>query len=134
MTTLITIASDLGESFFPDEVKLEAQIICGQSTCAKKEFQWTGSMRSLKIHMKIPQKPKSLFKLKIEALNINDVFKDAEEDVIMLPIVLDAWSAHVDPRGKLETERMVERRFHFSRGEELCMWEETGESLARHLW
>jgi len=134
VTALITIASDLGESFFPDVVSISAQMICGAKAWASEEFKWTGSMRSLKIQLNIPHKPKSAFVLKLAAVDINDKVESQAQDVILLPIVLDAWSGLVDPRSIADTEKMVERRFTFIHGEELRIWEETGESLARHLW
>lgn len=133
LTALITIASDLGESFFPDDVLLRAEVVCGTEVCASKQLSWNGSMRSLKVQVKIPQKPRSAVVLKLAALEIND-FVRSQDDIIMLPIVLGAWSCPVDPRGKLDTEKFIQRKFTFAKGEELCIWEETGESLARHLW
>lgn len=131
---LITVASDLGESFFPDAFTLRAQAICGEKVHASKTFEWDGSMRSLKIQMRITQKLASPFLLKLTALDINDKAPRQAEGVAILPIILDAWSGLVDPRGKLDVEKMVERRFTFDDKEELRIWEETGESLARHLW
>lgn len=137
VTALITIASDLGESFFPDDVSISARVICGggEKTCGSEElFKWTGAMRSLKIQLRISQKLKSAFVLKLTAVDVNEKIEGQGGDIMLLPIVLDAWSGLVDPRGMVETEKMVERRFGFIHGGELRIWEETGESLARHLW
>jgi hypothetical protein len=46
--------------------------------------------------------------------------------------VVSAWSAPFD----LEREcvKLVERRFVSLEQREVRIWEETGESIARHLW
>lgn len=46
--------------------------------------------------------------------------------------VVSAWSAPFD-LGK-ECVKLVERRFVSSKRRGVGIWEETGESIARHLW
>lgn len=52
-----------------------------------------------------------------------------------LPAMISVWSECMDPtKGKFETGRRVERRFTPLNGRTLSIYEDTGESIARHLW
>lgn len=49
--------------------------------------------------------------------------------------IVSAWSAPFGPSApSREALKLAERRFKVSNDHEVCIWEETGESIARHLW
>jgi hypothetical protein len=51
------------------------------------------------------------------------------------PSIISAWSDVLDPpRGITEASRTVERRLISLTGRTIGIWEETGESIARHMW
>jgi hypothetical protein len=48
---------------------------------------------------------------------------------------VNAWSSEFDPSSRAsEAEKLVERRFDIFKGPVVSIYEETGESIARHLW
>ncbi|OCL06255.1 S-adenosyl-L-methionine-dependent methyltransferase [Glonium stellatum] len=139
LKTLITITSDLGETFLPDDVFLAATLHSDDpegDIYLRKILKWTGGMRSLpivfdlaftdldwpiRVHVGIKGSPNS------------DHFEKHHN--AELPSIISAWSALVDVRkGMNEAEKRVERRFTLLSNRTLSIWEETGESIARHLW
>ncbi|KAI9791915.1 MAG: hypothetical protein M1833_001297 [Piccolia ochrophora] len=53
-----------------------------------------------------------------------------------LPSIISAWSAsipHPNCKGA-PVAKMIQRRFTMPRMQSLCIWEDTGDSIARHIW
>ena len=139
LKTLITITSDLGETFLPDDVTLAATLRSDDpdgDIYLRKTLKWTGGMRSfpivfdlaftdldwpIRVHVGTKGSPNS------------DHFEkhhNAEP-----PSIISAWSGLIDvPKGINEAEKKVERRFTPLSNRTLSIWEETGESIACHLW
>ncbi|KAF2281005.1 uncharacterized protein EI97DRAFT_366958 [Westerdykella ornata] len=137
---LITITSDLGDSFLPHDVTLSAELLSCSSSHEElvvwRTVQWTGGMRSLPIILPLSRtKPAWPLRVRVgmEAKSERDDFVklyDAE-----LRGVVSAWSAPLDlAKGEEEAAKLVERRIAACTGEVFRIWEETGESIARHLW
>jgi hypothetical protein len=136
---LITITSDLGDSFFPHDVQLSAELLsCGPSeeVTLWRTVHWTGGMRSLSVSLPL-LKSQSLSPVRVR---IGVVPKSAFDDYTQLchddaPGIVSAWSAPCDPlTSSNEAVKLVERRFRLSDEHQVHIWEETGESIARHLW
>jgi hypothetical protein len=133
---LITITSDLGDSFLPYDLNLSAELL---STSPREEVivwrtvQWKAGMRNLPISLPISQSRPIRVRVGVDAkAHKDDLEKLNSEDARG---VVSAWSAPLDPMRSInQAERFVERRFAIGKGECLAVWEETGESIARHLW
>lgn len=143
ISCLITITSDLGDSFLPYDVTLAVELLHvlqendEENVVVWKTVQWVGGMRSLAItlpigrshkawplRVRIGVEPKSRYD-DIESLLQNEDFRG----------VVSAWSGLIDPTSGLEVaERFVQRRFDVGANLPLYISEETGESIARHLW
>jgi hypothetical protein len=139
LAALITITSDLGDSFLPDDIILAAAL-CAEDYAGdifvRKTLNWKGGMRSLsvsfdisqidlewpiRLHVGVKGSPKT---------DLFDKYHNAEP-----PSIISAWSGLLDPpRGLLNAEKNVERRFTPLSNRTLSIWEETGDSIARHLW
>jgi hypothetical protein len=136
---LITITSDLGDSFLPYALTLSAELL---SSTPKEEIivwrtvQWKSGMRSLPIVLPLSQ-TRPIWPVRVR---VGVDAKTAKDKFEILHNgdnrgVVSAWSAPLDPtRGIKQADKLVERRFGTSEGDYLCVWEETGESIARHLW
>lgn len=135
---LITITSDLGDSFLPHDIQLAAELLAGvdsgEHVAVWRTVQWTGGMRSLPITLPLPksQVPSSLLRLRVgaEPKRTHDEYAALlEQDARG---VVSAWS----PPFTADTVavKLVERRFKLPNGPVISIWEETGESIARHLW
>jgi hypothetical protein len=133
---LVTITSDLGDSFLPYHVQLSVELLaCTETTeyvLVWRTVQWTGGMRSLPITIPLPkpQKPSSQLRVRVgvEPRRTYDAYASLSE----IRGVVSAWSATFTPR--VEAQKLAERRFMLPTGKIVNIWEETGESIARHLW
>jgi hypothetical protein len=133
---LLTITSDLGDSFLPYDVQLSAELlVCTGDTedvLVWRTVQWTGGMRSLPIKVPLRKSQASSFRLRVgvEPKRTHDEYASLSEQDGRG--VVSAWSAAFTPQ--VEAQKLAERRFMLSTGTTIKVWEETGESIARHLW
>lgn len=149
ITCLITITSDLGDSFLPHNITLSAELIHIRQEKSEEidteegevilwqAVQWKGGMRTLPVtfplskshsawpvHVRIGVEPKSEY----------DEFKELVEEQGWRGVV-SAWSEPLDlAKGVEVSEKLVQRRFQIDGLSPLEICEETGESIARHLW
>lgn len=139
VSCLITITSDLGDSFLPYHVHLSAELLASDATeevLVWRTVQWSADMRSLPILLPLT-KSRTSSKLRVrvgmEPKSKHDTF-DMLGDEGSCGIV-SAWSSSFTPLpGAHDTEKLVERRFTIQNRCTLSIVEETGESIARHLW
>jgi hypothetical protein len=140
ITALITITSDLGDCFYNDEVLLAASIHSADplgDIYIRRGFKWTPDMRSLPISLDIsscdidwPAKLHVTLRNSPRSDHFEEHYSGLERRCI-----LSAWSDVLDPpQGVSEASKTVERRFTPLSGRTLGIWEETGESIARHIW
>ncbi|KAF2433265.1 hypothetical protein EJ08DRAFT_72362 [Tothia fuscella] len=140
ITALITITSDLGESFFSERIQLTGAIhkaVPNGEIYQTKMFKWEEHMRSLVVEFNIKNSDIGWpARLHVSLRNVphSDHF-GKHDSGINLPNIVSAWSDILDPtEGISEATRTVERRFTALNGRVINIWEETGESIARHLW
>jgi hypothetical protein len=139
ISCLITITSDLGDSFLPYNVQLSAELLSSQSTeevVAWKTIQWSAGMRSLPVTFPLAKNRKfSAYRVKVglEPKSTHDEYSKLSEEGTCG--VVSAWTSQFDPFATNDNpEKLVERRFRLSSGLVVTICEETGESIARHLW
>ena len=133
---LITIASDLGDSFLPYDIQLSAELLSSQApeqVLLWKTVRWTRGMRTLPIAFPLPRRSASS-KLRVrvggEPKATYDEYTELSNEQRG---VVSAWSAEF--LSSSEAVKLVERRFMMPPdGPVVRIWEETGESIARHLW
>ncbi|KAH7401859.1 putative methyltransferase-domain-containing protein [Phaeosphaeria sp. MPI-PUGE-AT-0046c] len=138
ISCLITITSDLGDSFLPYDLELAAELLSLHQTeeaVVWRTVQWKSGMRSLpvtfplaknlkaqKFRIRVGGEPKSTF---------DDYGKLSREATCG---VVSAWSQEFDPSAAAAAAKLVDRRFKLMDGCVIRISEETGESIARHLW
>jgi hypothetical protein len=136
---LITITSDLGDSFLPYNVQLSAELVSPQhhgQVLVWRTVQWTAGMRTLPISLPLTRAGAAL----PLCVRVGVEPKAAQDDYSRLSDedsrgVVSAWSAGFSASaGSSEAVKLVERRFQLSSTHTVSLWEETGESIARHLW
>jgi len=138
--TTITVTSDLGETFLNAEIDLIATLQCVDDpyqTHLRQTLRWRPGLRALPVTFPIVGKiikwPCSVHVSLVQPSDY-DAFEN-REDASSLPSVVSVWSDGLDPPNRIATTpRIAERRFKLLNGRVLRMWEETGESIARHLW
>ncbi|KAK2779013.1 hypothetical protein FQN53_001562 [Emmonsiellopsis sp. PD_33] len=149
--SLITITTDLGDSFLAEDANLLASLTLtntttNQTTTLNSPFPWRAGIRELKITMG-PYR-----NIPVAAYCVRLCVRDAattDGDGLMdrlgpsgAPGIVAAWSGEFgagrDAGGRVkvqvQAEKLVERRFEMGVGPELSSWEETGNSIARHIW
>ncbi|KAG0638483.1 putative methyltransferase-domain-containing protein [Tuber brumale] len=137
---LVTITSDLGESFFFQDVALTAKLLDGESwtslPLSVARHTWKAGMRTLKIELDLVIKQKEMIH-RTAVLSVSSE-QTAADDLSQLEgadsLVLSAYSSPFGLVGGIEAEGYVERRLTIGRKMALPVWEETGESIARHIW
>lgn len=140
VVALVSITTDLGDAFLAQDVDLLATL---QSEHSEEEplyqevVKWTAGKRELPITL--GPFPERLCRQKIVlGLNSTDSRrpKPRSQDPLFkngaVPLVMSGWSAPFGGPQCLAAEKLVERRLG---GEtDLRIWEETGNSIARHIW
>ncbi|KAB8302305.1 hypothetical protein EYC80_005741 [Monilinia laxa] len=128
------------------DVKLRAVIeVDGAPIAAGKEYVWKGTngMRSLEIQIpvRIPREEGRWMTMVVSP--VEKVYEvDSFEVILGKSNGTKGGIATVRSRGidlktrETRSEGLAERVFHtgFEKGEEIRIWEETGESIARHIW
>lgn len=145
LSAKITITTDLGESFLVSDIRLRVEIeVGGVSIGTGKEYVWKGTngMRSLEIQIpvRVPRE-EAWWTTMVVGPAESRFGVDSFEDVFGQSMGNGGRIAKVRSRGiDLKTggtrsEGMAERVFNtgFGRGKEIRIWEETGESIARHI-
>jgi hypothetical protein len=139
ISCLITITSDLGDSFLPYDVEIAAELISSspsEEILLWRSVQWKAGMRSLPVTFPLTtnRKTSSLrIRVGFEAKSKHDDYNKLSEEGACG--VVSAWCLQFTPSVAASyTDKLVERRFELSEGQVLSIFEETGESIARHLW
>lgn len=127
------VTTDLGDAFLSQELTLIARIVDAAGNgeiLASAEFSWKIGARAVKIN--VPCGPKIHGRLACLQLTTRDTIAACMSCEI--PAVVDIWSTpfHIKPR--IKSEPLVERRLPLSGKSTAKIWEETGDSIARHIW
>lgn len=128
LSALVTVTSDLGEDFLAADVALTAAVRSPEyngDIFLRKSLKWTAGMRALPV----------TFDLRHCDLDWPVVLHVGPKSSQISDRLISAWSSPLDfPAGILEAEKKVERRFTPLSNRTLSIWEETGDSIARHIW
>ena len=147
----VTVTTDLGESFLAADIGLVACLVDGDGKNTfglGKEYIWKGrnGMRSLDVSIPLPRglrvgvvrmvvSPKEEpYKVgTFEQVLGGEVIRDDEAGGVVAVRSMDISLQDGKPLGT----GMAERVFTSTTGDaanEIHIWEETGESIARHVW
>ena len=133
--TLITITTDLGDGFYPADLTLHAMIARTENgaNCMSEwqTVQWKSGMRTLWIDC-VNADARSRKKLGL----VVNLERNSEGNIISeekIPEILGAWSGTFDWEQN-QAGSIIERRYRTDSGLERVITEETGESIARHIW
>ncbi|KAI5818745.1 putative methyltransferase-domain-containing protein, partial [Pyronema omphalodes] len=152
ISALITICTDLGESFLYRDITLIAivrDIDNGEEAIAHKAFLWKAGMRSLKIEVPVRNKSKSKHSAtgkngKEEDVSV--ILQISEKDFTLSDqlvgedkvAVMSLWSSPLSISSSSEEmeqkQERVQRRIDIGQETPLCVFEETRDSIAKHIW
>lgn len=159
VTAKITVTSDLGESFLLSDLSLLVTILEADESFSLRtaaSFSWRAGSRHLDITTLLTESSqrravtnvKWPCRMMIHAANREDYHfklesaihapdKDSEdggEDLKLRGDVLSIISEPIQPLQPKGTLKIVERSFGLGKQSRMSIWEETGESIARHIW
>ena len=132
---LITVTTDLGDSFFPSRIALSAGLwFDGHLLAENSRFAWEHGMRSLWIEFILTKTKQLRWPLQMhvshapggQALNLLSVEP--------LPQIIDVSSPPFPSQGDGEASKRVLRMFQLAPRQILRIHEDTGDSIARHIW
>lgn len=137
---LICITTDLGDEFYHAATRIAvAWEDCHQCTRLVGYWRWTSGMRALDIHFAIKDSF-PVWPIRIHLQAGEDPPTTGNDSSFSrynwLPKILGAFSDSFGPSGSFQVPRRVERRLGGERPDsaQLRVWEDTGESMARHIW
>ncbi|EEP77917.1 predicted protein [Uncinocarpus reesii 1704] len=134
VTALITITTDLGDSFLAEDVQLDATVhFARPATPLTTTVCWKASNREQKIILGPLRQDLIDCPVQVSVRPASLVDADCLEGAC-IPKIISAWSPWFDSSSGKPVEKLVLRRFKTRRGPELQIWEETGNSIARHIW
>lgn len=128
VSALITVTSDLGDAFLQDDVELQAFVSPGLK---RQVVNWRRGMRVLPVTIPISHETSQSVQLVISSLGVTAVGDDLRGE---LPRIVSAISAPFVPKNGSVGDRLVERRLKMSDNTVLSIWEQSDESIARHVW
>jgi hypothetical protein len=139
ISCLITITSDLGDSFLPYDLPLAAEVLSlhpEEEVVVWRTVHWKAGMRSLPITFPVKKNSTSSeFRIRVglePRAQHDEYIKLSEEGACgVVSVWSQAFSLSATASG---AEKLVQRRFKLPSGLILSIYEETGESIARHLW
>lgn len=138
----ITITTDLGESFLAADVGVEVFLEDLQRSVllASKpiSYSWLGrnGMRALGISVPVPRSHAGGLKMCVRPIearysvgSFGGIFDSSPRHAGIVAV----YSTALDVSSNSVNEPLAERRFETNTGS-IRIWEETGESIARHIW
>jgi len=144
LSAKITITTDLGDAFLAEDIALEVE--CedeeGRSRARhRKVYAWRGlsGMRSLDVSVSLTMTATKTEKIRmLVRLSENRHAVDKLETILTdgggEGAVVPVRSSFVALNGQEMAKRRAERLFTTPQCNAIKVWEETGESIARHIW
>jgi hypothetical protein len=137
VSALICITTDLGDACLAQDVDLIAALTISHSSqiLAQKSLTWHAGKSELPVSLVLPRNlEKQPVVLTVRPLGPQSPIKDS---LCPIPLVVSGWSTPVS--AQLPAEKLIERRFSLGASPEpqspdLCIFEKTGNSIARHIW
>lgn len=136
---LITITTDLGDAFLAEDVNLNAVLFVNNDEdygLHRNDACWKRGVRTLWIEVPLPsfEDPERHWRLVVTARHQTlRLQADSLSSDVMCEIV-SAWSNSIRQGAKANVLDGVERRLELKKGNVLSIREDSGESIARHIW
>ena len=138
LRALITVTTDLGDSFYAGEIDLHAAVIVAKPEVNWQSrwhtMRWTAGMRSTWIEIHTSSAPPEPLRLFV------GIRQSLIADELQLECMPEVFGARSDTFGrgsdwtKSSADRRIERRWRTSMNFDVSIYEETGESIACHIW
>jgi hypothetical protein len=132
---LVTITTDLGDSFFPSSIALSAGLWSGDHLLADSaHFFWRNGMRSLWVELRLTTSQQINWPLHMQISHARGGRGLNLLSLEQLPQIIDVCSHPIHSPVAKEGSKRVSRLFQLASGQLLRIHEDTGDSIARHIW
>jgi hypothetical protein len=133
VTSVITITTDLGDLSLWSNVELVARLVDVDDACnirSTTRCPWQAGNRTVTISFTYGKGQPD------RNLRVHVTTEDTARSCACfeLPEILDVWSAPFKQNNPGRSASLVERRFQLSASNCVHIWEETGNTIARHIW
>jgi hypothetical protein len=133
ISAVVAVTTDLGDALYPADVPLVVEVVEANhphEALYTTSLEWKSTSRALKFTIQCPGKYSSRPAiLHVTTKDTIDAFK-----TLRVPRILDVWSVEFPLSDKQRTEPVVERQLWLSNRSRIRVREETGDSIARHIW
>ncbi|KAK0117612.1 hypothetical protein ONS95_011947 [Cadophora gregata] len=144
LSAVITITTDLGDAFLCSDLALLVELEDTRSGkrldgCQPKDYTWRGVDGFKGLSVEIPIGKSALragleVKMQIRAKDQQHMAEDFDHVLGHRPNQSDDGGGIVSLRGIPNGNGIVERVFKYGGDQSVHIWEESGESIARHIW
>lgn len=141
ISALISVTTDLGDSFLAEDVDLLATLVLEDTdkVLCQKALNWKAGKRELPISLgPLPEfLSRQSVILVVSTIKSRRVEPPTEDNLLgnpTIPLVISGWSAPFGGSHPPAAEKLIGRRFGPMGKLDLRIWEETGNSIARHIW
>ena len=134
---IVTITTDLGDYFYPNNITLYSIVRPENSSdklIKKVSINWKPGYRCLKfgIRLSINEVPESFY------INVTSETEDKIDDNLSLHNIRAVHAISTAPihpsNGTATVENVARRTLHMWNNTDVTIWEDIGESIARHIW
>lgn len=133
LKAVITVTTDIGETFFPEDLDLIAAVReSGKDgeVYLRRKIQWRAGARSHHVTFDLTR-----IDMEWPACVHVAVRATTAKAPGFLPPIADIWSGLLNaPKGHFDSGSRVERRYHSLSERTVSLLEDSGDSIARHLW
>lgn len=133
LKTVLTITNDLGDEPFFGDAKIDLLCCVAKSIPVKSAVTWNAGMRSVMCEIKLPRTiGKNSVIVKANVIQATDqLYKDEPAFFALesMPLILPTTSKSITSSAKYAV-----RTIGLNNSRELRILEETGESIAKHVW
>lgn len=133
VTAVAAVTTDLGDAFLAAQTALVARLVDATNTgeiLFATDLQWNVHSRAVKLNLVCPDK--LVGRLVVVHVTTRETIASLNKEEA--PSIMDIWSETFTLKSKQRTEPLVERRIPLAGKSKLRMLEETGDSIARHVW
>lgn len=133
ISAVIAITTDLGDSLYSEDIDVIAEVVevnHPRGVLCTTTLKWQATSRALKFTIQCPGK----FISRSATLHVITQSTASALNLLLVPKILDVWSVDFPLSDKQRTEPVVERQLWLKNKTRVRMLEETGDSIARHIW
>ncbi len=129
---VVTITTDLGESFYPAEATIKAILLTEEAGTVLSTAEKSWQPGTHNVPFEIPCRA-STSSLCVRVCARLDAVEFLGIGIGRIPTIMDVQSADFSVRRPISEARVV-RRLELGPHGSLRIWEDAGESIARHIW